>query len=141
MIQEMFIIANQTAFALMKNSFGLETDKVQQVKALYVLKFLQPIFGKATRYRFTLIILGFYLEKNFYDKNGNNKDYSLDFILRKLILGLRIDLDILYIFYQMFINKNDRLFVDLYIYFFVNASLFFLDYLGFWINKLSKKIC
>ena len=141
MIQEMFIIANQTAFALMKNSFGLETDKVQQVKALYVLKFLQPIFGKATRYRFTLIILGFYLEKNFYDKNGNNKDYSLDFILRKLILGLRIDLDILYIFYQMLININDRLFVDLYIYFYVNASLFVLDYVGFWINKLSKKIC
>lgn len=141
MIQEMFIIANQYAFALMKNSFGLETDKVQQVKALYVLKFLQPIFGKVTRYRFTLIILGFYLEKNFYDKNGNNKDYSLDFILRKLILGLRIDLDILYIFYQMLININDRLFVDLYIYFFVNASLFVLDYVGFWINKLSKKIC
>jgi len=141
MIQEMFIIANQYAFALMKNSFGLETDKVQQVKALYVLKFLQPIFGKVTSYRFTLIILGFYLEKNFYDKNGNNKDYSLDFILRKLILGLRIDLDILYIFYQMLININDRLFVDLYIYFFVNASLFVLDYVGFWINKLSKKIC
>jgi hypothetical protein len=141
MIQEIFIIANQSSFALMKNSFGLDTDKIQQVKALYVLKFLKPIFGKVAGYRFTLITLGFYLEKNFYDKNGNNKDFSLDFILRKLILGFRIDLDILYIFYQMLININDRLFVDLYIYFFVNASLFFLDYLGFWINKLSKKIC
>ena len=141
MIQEMFIIGNQSAFALLKNSFGLDSDKVQQVKVLYVLKFLSPIFGKVVRYRFSLIILGFYLEKNFYDKNGNNKDYSLGFILRKLILGLRIDLDILYIFYQMLININDRLFIDLYIYFFVNASLFVLDYIGFWINKLSKKIC
>mgnify|MGYP002624344523 CR=1 FL=1 len=141
LIQEMFIIANQSAFALVKNSFGLETDNVQKARVLYVLKFLQPIFGKVSRYRFTLIILGFYLTKNFYDKNGNNKDYSLDFLVRKLILGLRIDLDILYIFYQMLININDRLFVDLYIYFFVNASLFILDYIGFWLNKLSKKIC
>ena len=140
-IQEMFIIANQSSFALIKYSFGLDTDKVQQMKFIYVLTFLKPIFGSITKYRFTLIILGFYLEKNIYDKFGSNKNYSLDFILRKLLLGLRIDLDILYIFYQMLININDRLFIDLYVYFFVNASLFVLDYVGFWINKLSKKIC
>jgi len=139
-IKEMFIIGNQSSFALLKKSFGLELDKVQSVKVLYILKFLQPIFGMITKYRFTLIVLGFYLENNFYDKTENKKDFSLDFILRKLILGLRIDLDILYIFYQMLININDRLFIDLYIYFFVNISLFILDYFGFWIGIIFKII-
>ena len=66
------------------------------MKIFYVLTFLKPIFGMTTKYRFTLIFLGFYLENNFYDK----KDFSLDFIIRKLILGLRIDLDTLYIFFS-----------------------------------------
>ena len=55
-----------------------------------------------TKYRYTLIILGFYLENNVYDKDKNKKNFSLDFFVRKLILGLRIDLDILYVFYPFF---------------------------------------
>ena len=35
-IQDMFIMANQNAFALMKNSFGFEIDKVQQSKVLHI---------------------------------------------------------------------------------------------------------
>jgi len=94
-----------------------------------------------TKYRYTLIILGFYLENNVYDKDKNKKNFSLDFFVRKLILGLRIDLDILYVFYQTLININDRLFIDLYTYSFVNISLFILDYFGFLIYKISQKIC
>ena len=137
----MFIIANLSSFVMMQNSLGLELDYIQQGKVLYVLKFLKLFFGLMTKYRYSLITLGFYLENNVYDKVMNKKDFSLDFFMRKLILGLRIDLDILYVFYQTLININDRLFIDLYTYSFVNISLFILDYFGFLIYKINKKIC
>ena len=137
----MLIIINLSSFVMMQNSLGLELDYIQQGKVLYVLKFLKLFFGLMTKYRYTLIILGFYLENNVYDKVKNKKDFSLDFFVRKLILGLRIDLDILYVFYQTLININDRLFIDLYTYSFVNISLFILDYFGFLIYKISQKIC
>ena len=140
-VQEMFIIANLSSFVMMQNSLGLELDHIQQGKVLYVLKFLKFFFRLMTKYRYILITLGFYLENNVYDKVMNKKDFSLDFFMRKLILGLRIDLDILYVFYQTLININDRLFIDLYTYSFVNISLFILDYFGFLIYKINKKIC
>ena len=140
-VQDMLIIINLSSFVMMQNSLGLELDYIQQGKVLYVLKFLKLFFGLMTKYRYTLIILGFYLENNVYDKGKNKKDFSLDFFVRKLILGLRIDLDILYVFYQTLININDRLFIDLYTYSFVNISLFILDYFGFLIYKISQIIC
>ena len=135
--QDMFIISNQSAFALLKNAFGLESDNVQGIKFLKVLNFLKPVFGSVTRFRFSLMILAYYLDKGIYEKNDNNKNYSLDFLVRKILLGLRMDLDIIYLFFQMLININDKLFTELYIYFYINVSLFILDYLGF----LFTKIC
>ena len=136
----MFLIANQSSFALLKDSFGLDSDKEQQIKSLHVLKFLYPLFGFASKYRFGLIILGFFLEKGIYNKD-NKKEFSMDFLVRKILLSLRIDLDILYIFYQMMINVNDNLFASLFIYSFVNFSLFLFDYLGFAFTKLGSIIC
>ena len=57
----MFIISNQSAFALLKNAFGLESDNVQGIKFLKVLNFLKPVFGSVTRFRFSLMILAYYL--------------------------------------------------------------------------------
>lgn len=139
-IQDMFLIANQSSFALLKDSFGFDSDKEQQIKALHVLKFLNPLFGFVSKYRFGLIILGFFLEKGIYDKDNKNQ-FSMDFLVRKILLSLRIDLDILYIFYQMLINVNDRLFANLFIYSLVNFTLFLFDYLGFAFTKLGSIIC
>ena len=110
----MFIISNQVSFSFMKNSFGFDIDKTQQSKSLYILKFLSPFFGNVSFYGFSLIILGFYLEKGIYERNGKTKDFSLNFILRKILLNIRIDIDILFAFYQMLININDKLLIELF---------------------------
>ena len=138
-IQDMFLIANQSSFALTKNSFGLDRDIIQKAKGLYVLKFLGTILGGISKYRFTFIILGFFLEKGIHNKDNN--EFSMNFIVRKILLSLRIDLDIIYLFYQMLINVNDKLFIDLFVYFFVNISLLLLDYVGFGLTVLGMKLC
>ena len=136
----MFIISNQASFALMKNSFGFDIDKTQQSKSLYILTFLRPFFGNVSFYRYSLIILGFYLDKGIYERNGNIKDFSLNFTLRKILLNIRLDIDILLVFYQMLIKINDKLLIELFIYFMINFSLFIFDYIGFALIKLNMKI-
>ena len=138
-IQDMFLVANQSSFALLKNSFGLDTDRNQKAKGLYVFKSLGVILGAISKYSFTLIILAFFLDKGFYDKNYNG--FSMNFLIRKILLSLRIDMDIIFYFYEMLINVNDKLFIDLFIYFFVNISLLILDYLGFGLTLLGMKLC
>ena len=136
-IQDMFIIGNHAAFALTKHSFGFEIDKVQQTKVIYVLKFLQAIFGNVSFYKFNFILVGFYLKKGIYEEWENNNNYSLNFIIRKILLNFRIDMDIIYIFYEMLINKNNEIFIELLIYSMVNISLFIFDYIGFGLTKLG----
>ena len=63
-------------------------------------------------------------KKKIYDKNG---EFAKDFLVRKLLLGIRIGMDMIYIFYEILINVNDKIFVELIIYSFVNISLFLLD--------------
>ena len=79
------------------------------------------------------------MDKGFYDKNYNG--FSMNFLIRKILLSLRIDMDIIFYFYEMLINVNDKLFIDLFIYFFVNISLLILDYLGFGLTLLGMKLC
>ncbi len=138
--QDMFIISNQASFALMKNSFGFDIDKTQQSKSLYILTFLRPFFGNVSFYRYSLIILGFYLDKGIYERNGNIKDFSLNFTLRKILLNIRLDIDILLVFYQMLIKVNDKLLIELFIYFMINFSLFIFDFIGFCLIILNRKI-
>lgn len=138
--QDMFIISNQASFALMKKSFGFDIDKTQQSKSLYILTFLRPFFGNVSFYRYSLIILGFYLDKGIYERNGNIKDFSLNFTLRKILLNIRLDIDILFVFYQMLIKLNDKLLIELFIYFMINFSLFIIDFIGFGLILLNRKI-
>ena len=104
------------------------------------MKFLQANFGNVSFYKFNFILLGFYLGKGIYDKNENNNYYSLELIIRKILLNLRNYMDIIYLFYQMFINVNNELFIELLIYSMVNISLFIFDYIGFGLIKLGSCI-
>ena len=135
-IQDMFLLANQSTFALLKNSFGLESNNYQGAKSIYVLKKLKGILSVGSLYVYNIIVLGFFLEKGIYDKEYSGK-YSWQFLVRKIMLGLRINMDIIYFFYQMLINVNDRLFADLFIYSFVNIGLYLLDFIGFGFTKLG----
>ena len=139
-MQDMFLVANQSAFALMKYSYGLETDSPQKNKFVYVLKFLKVVLLNVSKYKYMFIVLGFFLEKGIYDKY-NNQQYSLDFLIRKIILAFRINLDLIYFFYIMLVEVNDQIFIDLFVYCIANISLFVLDYIGFGFTKLGMKIC
>ena len=136
----MFLIANQSAFSLMKYSYGLEIDTHQKNKFVYVLKFLKTVLLNLSKYKYIFIVLGFFLEKGIYDKY-NNQQYSLDFLIRKIMLAFRINLDLIYFFYEMLVEVNDTIFFDLFVYCIVNISLYLLDYIGFGFTKLGMLIC
>ena len=133
-LQDLFLVANISVFSLIKYSFGLQNDTYVKSKFVYSLKFLKTFFKVAAKYKYIFIILGFFLEKGIYDKN-NNHQYSLNFSVRKIVLGLRIDLELIYLFYQMLINVNNKIFIDLFIYCFINFSLLLLDYIVYEIEK------
>ena len=135
-IQDMFLLANISGFALLKNSFGLELYKPQEAKAIYELKFIKDIISNGAKYIYNLIVLGLFLEKGIYDKDFS-RNYSCDFLVRKIMLGFRINLDVIFLFYQMLIKFNDRLFVDLFTYCLLNISLYLFDFLGFGLTKLG----
>ena len=71
----MFLLANISGFALLKNSFGLELYKPQEAKALYELKFIKDIISNGAKYIYNLIVLGLFLEKGIYDK-----DFSVEVV-------------------------------------------------------------
>ena len=136
-LQDMFLVANQFSFAIIKHSFGMENDKRIKLKFKYVLSIPKHIFAFIEKYRVGFIFIGFFLEKGIYDKYNKN-EYSNNFLIRKIMLGIRIDFDIIYLFYQMLININDNIFIDLYTYIFVNILLLLFDYIGYILIKLVK---
>ena len=134
-LQDFFLVINISVFALTNYSFGLNIQTYQKSKFLYILTYITYVILYILEYKYILIILGFFLEKEIYDKY-NNQQYTLDFLVRKILLGLRIDLEIIYFLYQILININDKNFVDLSIYCFLNISLLLFDYIGYLISKL-----
>ena len=139
-IQDVFLVINLSSFALIKNSFGFESDKNQISKTIYVLSFLKVIISNVEKYRYIFFIVGYFLEKGIYD-NKNKNEYSMIFLVRKILVGIRIDLDIIFFFYQMLININDKIYVECIVYYFVNTGFLLIDYLGYGFTKLGKRIC
>ena len=80
------------------------------------------------------------MEKGIYVKN-KNKELSNDFLVRKIMLGFRINIDNIYLFYQMLIKFNDILFGDLFVYCLVNIFMLLYDYLGYGLTLLGQNIC
>ena len=139
-LQDIFLLANQLTFSLLKYSFGLESERDQKSKTVYALTFLRPVLSYISKYKYNFIILGFFLEKGIYVKN-NNKELSNDFLVRKIMLGFRINIDNIYLFYQMLIKFNDILFADLFVYCLVNIFILLFDYLGYGLTLLGQNIC
>ena len=134
-LQDIILVGNISVFALTNYSFGKNIQNFTKSKFIYMLKFLKSFCVYISRYQYILIILGFFLEKEIDDKY-NNQQYSIDFLARKILLGLRIDLEIIYFFYQMLINVNDKIFIDLDIYCYLNISLLLFDYIGYFFSKI-----
>ena len=125
----MFLIANEITFATEKYSFGFENDSLQGSKGIGISNYLYRLFAIISKYKKNFILLGFFLKKDVCDKYKDKSKISLDFMARKVILGLRIGMFIYYLFAQILIYMKDELFPELFAYCFLNISLYFLDYI------------
>jgi hypothetical protein len=138
-IQDMFIVSNEIAFAIMKYSFGFETDKFQGAKGSSISNILSMLFSIISKYKLNFIVLGFFSIKEKHNKINNNNIFSFDFMSRKIILGLRIGTYFYYLFSQLLIYWRDELFSDLVVFGLLNVSLYILDYLFSGIAFVLKK--
>ena len=68
---------------------------------------------------------------------------------RKILLGIRIGIYTFYLFAQILIYMRDELYSDLFVFGFVNFSLYFMDYIfsgigytikRWWISKIIIKL-
>ena len=138
-IQDMFLISNEITFATAKYSFGFETDKTQGVKAANISKILFTILINIAKYRYNFIVLGFFMKKEVKNDYKDKNIFSLDFMARKVILGMRIGLYIHYLFSQILIYMKDELFPDLFVFGLVNFSLYIFDYIFSGIGYIIKR--
>ena len=138
-IQDMFLVSNEITFATAKYSFGFESDKLQGIKAVNISKILTKIIADISKYRYNFIILGFFMKKEVKNNYKDKSLFSLDFMARKIILGLRIGLYIYYLFAQILIYMKDELYSDLFVFSLVNFSLYVLDYLFSGIGFIIKR--
>ena len=91
------------------------------------------------KYRYNFIIMGFFMKKEVKNDYKDKNIFSLDFMARKVILGMRIGLYIHYLFSQILIYMKDELFSDLFVYGLVNFSLYIFDYLFSGIGYIIKR--
>ena len=103
----MFLISNEITFATTKYSFGFESDKLQGVKAANISKNIYNLIMNIAKYRYNFIIMGFFMKKEVKNNYKDKCKFSLDFMARKTILGLRIGLFIYYLFAQILIYMKD----------------------------------
>ena len=138
-IQDMFIVANEITFATDKYSIGFESDKLQGAKGANISKIFYRLFSVISKYKYNFIVLGFFMKKEVKNNYKDKCKFSLDFMARKTILGLRIGLFIYYLFAQILIYMKDELFPDLYNFALVNFTLYIFDYLFSGIGYLIKR--
>ena len=138
-IQDMFIVSSEITFATEKYSFGFELDKLQGAKGANISKFFYRFLAHISKYKNHFIILGFFLKKEVKNNYTNKSLFSLDFMVRKILLGLRIGLYIFYLFAQILIFMKDELFADLVILALHYFTLYILDYIFSGIGYFIKR--
>ena len=127
-IQDMFIVANEITFATDKYSFGFESDKFQGAKGANISKILFRLLTKLSKYKYNFIVLGFFMKKEVKNNYKDKCKFSLDFLARKIILGLRIGLFISYLFAQILFYMRDELSL-IYLFSAFNFCMYICDYL------------
>jgi hypothetical protein len=138
-IQDMFILSNEITFVTDKFSLGFESDKLQGAKAANISKILNKFFANISKYKYNFIVLGYFLKKDVLDKNNDRSKFSLDFMARKILLGIKIGILIYYLCSQILIFMKDELFSEMFAFCLVNFTLYFMDYIlsgiGYYIKR------
>ena len=138
-IQDMFILSNEITFVTDKFSLGFETDKLQGAKAANISKILYRFFAHVSKYKYNFIVLGYFLKKDVCDNNSDRSKFSLDFMARKILLGIRMGIFIYYLCAQILIYMKDELFSELFAFCLLNFSLYFMDYILSGIGYFIKR--
>ena len=138
-IQEMFILSNEITFVTDKFSLGFETDKLQGAKAANISKILYKFFSNISKYKYNFIVLGYFLKKDVIDKNNDKSKFSLDFMARKILIGIKIGIFIYYLCSQILIFMKDELFSEMFSFCLVNFSLYLMDYILSGIGYFIKR--
>jgi hypothetical protein len=128
-IQDMFILSNEITFVTDKFSLGFEKDNLQGAKAANISKILYILFANVSKYKYNFIVLGYFLKKDVCNNNNDRSKYSIDFIARKILLGIKMGIFIFYLCSQILIYMKDELFSELFAYCGLNFSLYFMDYI------------
>ena len=130
-IQKITINMNQLLFLLIVHSYDLNTSKQQKQKFMRISSFLEKWITTITNYKFSFITAVYIIEKNFYKIKDNKIEirFSLFFMLKRIIINLRLNNSInLFIFQSLITIKEEESF-GLFSYYLIDFMLFLFDYL------------
>ena len=127
--QKIILIINHLFYLLIQHSYSTNSARTQQQKFIYISQELSIIVPFITKYRFSFILAGFLLKKNFYDINKVKNEFSMYFIIQKIIFYLRLNYVIIFLFYNLLINIKDEEFLYFIDYYFVDFFIIIFDYL------------
>ena len=127
--QKVILIINHIFYLLVQHSYSTNSAKTQQQKFIKISSICGIMIAFISKYRFSFIIVGYLLKKNFFDKSTTKTEFSLFFIIQKIILYLRLNYVGIFLFYNLLIKIRDEEFLQLIDYYFVDFSVIFFDYL------------
>ena len=129
-IQKTIIIMNQLFYILIIHSYDLNTARQQQEKFIRISGSLGIIFSYVSNFKFSFITLAYYFEKIFFETKNNKKiiNFSIFFILKKIIVNLRLNNSTVLIIFHLLIKKKAEQTLDFYSYYLEDLIFFFFDH-------------
>ena len=127
---------------LIIHSYDINSVRQQRQKFMKISGSLAEFISFIPNFKFAFITLVYYFENNFcYEKNRKKIiAFSLSFILKKIIINLRINnSSILLIYHTLIRIREDKLW-DFCSYYLEDFILFFFDYLWFIFALIFIKI-
>ena len=134
--QKLILIINHIFYLLIQHSYSTNSAKTQQQKFIKISSICGIMIAFISKYRFSFIIVGYLLNKNFIDKNTEKNEFSLFFIIQKIILYLRLNYAGIFLFYNLLIKIRDEEFLQMIDYYLVDFSIIFFDYLVIMLSSI-----
>ena len=131
-IQKTLISMNQLLFLLIIHSYDFNSSKQQKQKFIkFISSFLPNMATFIANYKFSFIIIGYFLEKNFITKkdNRNTIEFSIYFMIKRIIINLRLNDSVILLIFHSLINIKEEESLEFYSYYLVDFILFAFDYL------------
>ena len=130
-IQKMFLNMNQLFFLLIVHSYDFNSSHNQQQKFLKTSIVFQSIIAYISNFKFSFLTTAYFFEKNFIKKESNEKriDFSLSFILKRIIVNLRMNNSAILLIYHSLIKIREETLWDFCAYYLGDFIFFLFDYI------------